>query len=114
MEHYKSTLGTTAIAAFGLLAAAHILHPGNYDRADRNVRVVVVTNEMAAAPMIWTDPPFKLYSSEPAALMEGSGALLAYSPTISLPLGTRMAPRLAGSLVDASSSRGAQRNRAEW
>ncbi|WP_144426455.1 hypothetical protein [Methylobacterium sp. ARG-1] len=75
MEHYKSTLATTAVAAFGLLAAAHILHPGNYERPDRKVRVVVIANETSPAPTIWTDPPHRLHGSEPAALMADSGAL---------------------------------------
>lgn len=101
MEHYKSTLATTAIAAFGLLAATHVLHPGNYERSDRNVRVVVVADETAAAPTIWTDPPHKLHSSEPAALMADSGALLAHRPTMALPPGMRTLPRLSSILVPA-------------
>ncbi|WP_147941105.1 hypothetical protein [Methylobacterium sp. WL64] len=52
MEHYRSTLATTAIAAFGLLVAAHVLHPGNYERSERNIRVVVVADGTAAVPTI--------------------------------------------------------------
>ncbi|MCJ2115008.1 hypothetical protein MKK65_00025 [Methylobacterium sp. J-001] len=99
MEHYRSTLATTAIAAFGLLAAAHILHPGNYERQDRNVRVVVVANETAAMPRIWNDPPRRLHGSEPAALMADSGSLLAHRSTMTLPPGERTLPRLSSTLV---------------
>jgi hypothetical protein len=35
MKRHRSTLATTAIAAFGLLVAAHVLHPGNYERSER-------------------------------------------------------------------------------
>jgi hypothetical protein len=54
MEHYKSTFATTAIAAFGLLAAAHILHPGNYERTTHPSRPVA-----AVAPQVsaWVNPP---------------------------------------------------------
>ena len=48
---------------------------------------------------MWADPSRKLHGSEPAALMAGSGALLAQHSMLSLPPGTRMAPRLASSLA---------------
>lgn len=99
MEHYKSTLATTAVAAFGLLAAAHILHPGNYERPDRKVRVVVIANETSAASTIWTDPPHRLHGSEPAALMADSGILLEHRPMMTLPAGMRTLPRLSSTLV---------------
>ena len=99
MEHYRSTLATTAIAALGLFVAAHVLHPGNYEQSDRRVRVIKIAREASAAPTIWTNPPDRLHGSEPAALMAGSGALLAQHPMLSLPPGTRMAPRLASSLA---------------
>jgi hypothetical protein len=99
MEHCRSTFATTAIAALGLLVAAHVVHPGNYERSDRNVRVVVIANERAAAPTIWTDPPHRLRGSEPAALMADSDALLAHRPTMALPPGMRTLPRLSSMLV---------------
>lgn len=109
MEHYRSTLATTAIAAFGLLVAAHVLHPGNYERSERNVRVVVVADETAAVPTIWADPPHRLHGSEPAALMANSGALLAHRPTMPLPPGVRTLPRLSSTLVHpAAQSRTAE------
>ena len=99
MEHYRSTLATTAIAAFGLLVAAHVLHPGNYERSERNVRVVVVADDTATVPTIWADPPHRLHGSEPAALMADSGALLAHRPTMPLPPGVRTLPRLSSILI---------------
>lgn len=52
MEHFKSTIATTAIAAFGLLAAAHILHPGNFERTTYPSRPVATV-----APQAWANPP---------------------------------------------------------
>jgi hypothetical protein len=57
MEHYKSTLATAAVAAFGLVAAAHILHPGNYEDLPRHVRAPIVSAEVPASTMAWVDPP---------------------------------------------------------
>lgn len=103
MEHYRSTLATAAIAAFGLLVAAHVLHPGNYERLERNVRVVVVTDGTAAGPTIWADPPHRLHGSEPAALMADSSALLAHRLTMPLPPGVRTLPRLSSTVVHPAS-----------
>ncbi|MGC5780228.1 hypothetical protein [Methylobacterium sp. NFXW15] len=99
MEHYRSTLTTTAIAVLGLVGAAHVLHPGNYERTHRQARVVAITREVLSTPTIWTDPPRRLHASEPAALMADSSTLLAHRPTIALPAGTRTFPRLPGALV---------------
>lgn len=99
MEHYLSTHLTTAIAVLGLVGAAHVLHPGNYERTDRQTRVVAVIREVPSTPTIWTDPPRRLHASEPAALMADSSTLLAHYPTIALPAGTRTFPRLSGALV---------------
>ncbi|MEE7438385.1 hypothetical protein MOR12E_03345 [Methylobacterium oryzae] len=78
MEHYRSTLGTTAVAVFGLVAAAHILHPGNYEVQTRPARPAVTdaapVSKPAAAPVTrsaWVDPPAKL------AAPETTGALAA-------------------------------------
>ena len=105
MEHYRSTIATTAIAVLGLVAAAHVLHPGNYERAGRQSRVVAITREVPSTPTIWTDPPHRLHASEPAALMADSSALLAHRPTIALPAGTRTFPRLPGALVPPAAER---------
>ena len=99
MEHYRSTLATNAIAVLGLVGAAHVLHPGNYERTGRQTRVVAIAREVPSTPTIWTDPPHRLHASEPAALMADSSTLLAHHPTIALPAGTRTFPRLPGALV---------------
>lgn len=57
MEHYRSTLATAAVAALGLLAAAHILHPGNYEDLPRQMRTPVVSAEVPSNTMPWVDPP---------------------------------------------------------
>ncbi|MFC6789803.1 hypothetical protein ACFQE0_09360 [Methylobacterium komagatae] len=54
MEHFKSTIATTAIAAFGLVAAAHILHPGNFERTTYPSRPVATVASQATS---WTNPP---------------------------------------------------------
>ena len=102
MEHYRSTLAVTAIAVVGLVAAAHILHPGNYERSDLTARVVAVAIETPSKPTAWTDPPTKLSSSEPAMLMADSAVLLAHRAMVMPPPGTRTVPRLSGELVPSS------------
>ncbi|MDQ0440888.1 hypothetical protein [Methylobacterium persicinum] len=57
MEHFKSTIATAAIAAFGLLAAAHILHPGNYERTTYPSRPVATVAPKAVS---WVNPPATL------------------------------------------------------
>ncbi|MCJ2136621.1 hypothetical protein MKK69_21665 [Methylobacterium sp. J-026] len=99
MEHYRSTVATTAIAALGLLVAAHVLHPGNYERSDRSARIVTVAMAAPSTATIWTDAPQRLLGSEPAALMADSEALLARHPTVAPPPGARTLPRLSGALV---------------
>ena len=61
MEHYKSTLATAAIAAFGLLAAAHVLHPGNYERTTYPSRPVAA---VALQDSAWVNPPSALPVAE--------------------------------------------------
>ena len=67
MEHYKSTLATAAIAAFGLLTAAHVLHPGNYERTTYPSRPVAAVAPQAAA---WVNPPANLPVAEAAPAVE--------------------------------------------
>ncbi len=96
MEHYRSTLGTTAVAVFGLVAAAHILHPGNYEVQTRPARPAVTdaapVSKPAAAPVTrsaWVDPPAKL------AAPETTGALAAA-------LAAAPAPRVAATVPDTA------------
>jgi hypothetical protein len=88
MEHYRSTLATTACAVFGLVAAAHILHPGNYEVQTRPARPAVVAAAAAAptGPAAWVDPPARL------AGPETTGALAAAAP----------APRIAAAIPAAA------------
>lgn len=65
MEHFKSTIATTAIAAFGLVAAAHILHPGNFERTTYPSRPVAT---VAAQATSWTNPPALQPVAKQAAL----------------------------------------------
>lgn len=99
MEHHRFTLAATAIVVFGAVVATNVHHSGNRERADRQTRVVAITRDAPPAPTIWMDPPRRMHASEPAALMADGDALLAPRPTMSLPSGARMAPRLAGTLT---------------
>ncbi|MBE7244551.1 MAG: hypothetical protein INR63_06345 [Actinomycetospora chiangmaiensis] len=60
MEHFRSTLATTAIAVFGLAVAAHSLHPSNRDVLTTPPRPVAAV----AQPAAWTDPPARLAAPE--------------------------------------------------
>jgi hypothetical protein len=57
MEHFRSTLATTAIAVFGLVVAGYSLHSGHDAVQARPVAV-------AAQPAAWTDPPARLSATE--------------------------------------------------
>lgn len=65
MEHFKSTIATTAIAAFGLLAAAHILHPGNFEPTTYPSRPVATVADQA-----WVNPPAAPTVSIPAPVVQ--------------------------------------------
>jgi hypothetical protein len=84
MEHYRSTLATTAIAVFGLVVAAHSLHPGNYEVQTRPARPAVAV----ATPVAWTDPPARI------AAPETTGTLRAAETAPALPSAVP-APQLA-------------------
>lgn len=71
MEHFKSTIATTAIAAFGLVAAAHILHPGNFERTTYPSRPVATVDSQAAA---WVSPPAALPVVKEAAAAKAGPA----------------------------------------
>ena len=65
MEHFKSTIATTAIAAFGLVAAAHILHPGNFERTAYPSRPVATV-----AAQAWVTPPAAPAVTVPAPVVQ--------------------------------------------
>lgn len=109
MEHYRSTLATTAVAVFGLVAAAHILHPGNYEAQPRPVRAPMA---VAADATAWVDPPAELRAagappnraadvpapSDVPVLSDVPG-LLAPRMLAVLPPGATMAPPLPSAMA---------------
>ncbi|MGU3341336.1 hypothetical protein ACLBXJ_25295 [Methylobacterium mesophilicum] len=101
MEHYRSTLATTTIAVFGLVVAAHTLHPGNYEAQQRPVRTVATQ----ATPSGWADPPARLAglgkSDAPASEIGRAPApdLLAPRLAAALPPGAIAAPALPSEMV---------------
>ncbi|MCJ2140216.1 hypothetical protein [Methylobacterium sp. E-066] len=100
MEHYRSTLATTAIAVFGLVVAAHTLHPGNYEAQTRPVRTVTAPAE----PSSWMDPPARVAgASKPEPRVSETAAatpsdLLAPQMT-ALPAGLATAPALPSEMI---------------
>lgn len=58
MEHFKSTIATTAVLVAGLIMAAHVLHPRDPAFETRRGKPV-------AAATAWSDPPVR--AAEPAA-----------------------------------------------
>jgi hypothetical protein len=101
MEHYRSTLATTAIAVFGLVVAAHTLHPGNYEVQPRPVR----TEAAQAAPSTWMDPPARMaVTSRPEPTISetaraAAADLLTPRMAAALPPGAVTAPALPSALV---------------
>lgn len=81
MEHYKSTFAVTGIAVLGLLTAAGILHPGNFERQARPT----TANRMAAAPTAWIDPPpSRSIALRRTAPLSDTAALMKPEPTVAL------------------------------
>lgn len=100
MEHYRSTLGTAAVASVGLLVAAHLLHPGNFEELPRAARPVPAQSEAASTPVaVRVDPPFDLYM-RPSALSPEM-AVLAPRLTAPLPAGMTMMPILPAAMTNA-------------
>ena len=83
MEHYKSTLATTAIAVFGLVVAAHTLHPGNYEVQPRVARIAAAPTDPSPEPSTWADPPARLAVSE--GVRSDPGLARPVSPDLSAP-----------------------------
>ena len=104
MEHYRSTLGFAAFAACSLVAAGHILHPGNYETQTRTRRVVRVTAEAPSSPSSLINPSVTLRGVEPAALQTDSAAILAPRLTVALPRDALTAPSLPSALVTPASA----------
>ncbi|MCJ2015552.1 MULTISPECIES: hypothetical protein [unclassified Methylobacterium] len=100
MEHYRSTLGTAAVAAIGLLVAARVLHPGNFEELPRPARPVASQSEAALTSVaVRAEPPFGLYM-RPSAL---SPEIAVLAPRLSAPLppGLTMMPILSAAMANA-------------
>ena len=82
MEHFKSTILTTAALVTGLITAAHVLHPRDPAFESRREHSVVATAEAATA---WNDPPARATQAAEAALVRpASFTLLPIAMTASL------------------------------
>lgn len=100
MEHYRSTLGTAAVASVGLLMAARVLHPGNFEELPRAARPIPAQSGAASTPVaVSVDPPFGLYM-RPSALSPEM-AVLAPRLTAPPPAGMTMMPILPAAMANA-------------
>ncbi len=82
MEHYKSTFAVTGIAVLALMAAAGILHPGNFER---QAQPAARSHAEAAAPTAWVDPPAsRNVALRRAAPLSDTAALMKPEPTVAL------------------------------
>ena len=82
MEHFKSTILTTAALVTGLITAAHVLHPRDPAFESRRGHSVVAPAEAATA---WNDPPARTTQTAEAALVRpASFTLLPIAMTASL------------------------------
>ncbi len=98
MEHYRSTLGTAAVAAIGLFVAARVLHPGNFEYSPRVVRPVQ-SHAATTSTSARSDPPNGVYMRPSASSSEM--AVLAPRLTAPLPAGMKMMPVLPAAMLGA-------------
>lgn len=94
MEHYRSTLSTTAIAVLGLVVAARVLHPGNYEEQPRHTRLTPIQTT-SLSDVVKSDSLPEVRSEDMAIAIS---EVLTPSMTIPLPAGVTMAPILPTSL----------------
>jgi hypothetical protein len=94
MEHYRSTLSTMAIAVLGLVVAARVLHPGNYEEQPRHTRSATV-QAMSIAGVAKSDV---LPEGRSEDMTIAVSEVLTPSMTIPLPPGVTMAPILPTAL----------------
>lgn len=105
MEHFKSTIATTAVMVMGLITAAHVLHPR--DPAPERPRGTMAAASSHRATT-WSDPPAREAPAPAAAREDASSAaaaatrasrpasftLLSNAMVASLPVGeTALQPR---------------------
>jgi len=89
MEHFRSTLATTAIAVFGLVVAARSLHPGIAEPQAGPIRPV------AAAPVAWTDPPARVAAPETTGTIRADARADARATSDDLPRAVPAPQRVA-------------------
>lgn len=111
MERYPSTLATTGAAVLGLIVAAHVLHPGNFEEQPRRARPATVTTEMTATAVTWVDPPTLKQRSVEAAPVADAAALLAPRVTVTPPPEAIMVAPLPREFVAPATSRQADSGR---
>ncbi|MGU3538899.1 hypothetical protein [Methylobacterium sp. A54F] len=87
MEHFGSTLATTAVAALGLVAAAHILHPRDLVAEKPRARSVTVLVAEPAQASAWVDPPdaSRASSQSPAPAPRPAAFTLITADMLALP-----------------------------
>lgn len=102
MEHYKSTFAVTGIAVLGLMAAAGILHPGNFER---QARPAAKSHAVAATPTAWVDPPASRSAAlRRAAPLSDTAALMKAEPTVALSADYAMVQPLPAELTLVAST----------
>ena len=107
MEHYKSTFAVTGIAVLALMAAAGILHPGNFER---QAQPAAKSHAVAAARTAWVDPPAsRNVALRRAAPLSDTAALMKPEPTVALSADYAMVQPLPAELtLVASTARSAR------
>lgn len=99
MEHFKSTLATAAIAAFGLVTAAHVLHPGNFERTTYPSRPVATVASQASA---WVNPPASPVVSAPVAVAEPVAVTTAQAESVPVAWASATVPPVEATPPQAS------------
>ena len=94
MEHIRSTLATTAAAVLGLVVAAHVLHPGNFEEQQRPAKRPDAVAMAPAPATVWTDPPAASRGVATPTAVAGADASSAPRATVAPPLEAMMTPAL--------------------
>ncbi|AWN34484.1 hypothetical protein [Methylobacterium radiodurans] len=107
MDHRRSTFAVTGIAVLGLLAAAGILHPGNFAAEPRSASE---SHAVAAGPTAWVDPPARSrVTPRSASRLSDTAALMKPEPTAVLSAdGTTVQPLPAQQTQVATTARTAR------
>lgn len=109
MEHYRSTIAVTGIAVLGLVAAAGILHPANFERAARPAAKPAMSVSAPTEATAWVDPPAASHVARRRSRpLPDVAALMKAEPTTVLPSDGVMVQPLPAelTLVAATSRKG--------